>query len=676
MGGGLPKTTNWWGAFVIGLAGTILVTGIAPVMVTSLGAAAIPSIFIITVSGYLLCLFLAELSAMMPDRSGGSPAYAYPAFKDRWPRFAEHVNGFTAWAYWLGWFPVGPLNMILASFYIVNRFKLWTAGFTPIHTQIAWWTLGISIGGLLLLIPAIRGLRFGTFFATTLALLSMIPLTFLAISWIFHPRGRPLQLTALPGSRRRRLLRQPLRPRLVHDLHRVRVPADLERDRDGGGRLLHRRDEEPRPRRQDRDEPRGCLRCLHLHADPDRVRDRDRDQGARQRRARRPEDDLRQFRLEGLRRRGGSNVLDWLIAIMLILALILSALNAITGTARSLHQMSMDGQFPRFFQHTNHHGVPDRSMMFNIVCMIIVVFFGGAVEIYTFSNVGYLASFVPVLVGYYLLRKDRPNVRRPFKLPEWMKYLALALAAFYTFIYFYGGITYAQCACSQAGHSTLPYYFIGWACSRRTCRCTGGASATMTSGATAPMTIGRSRRPRSRAVRPVSVAPPGCAVSPSTEPPDPRRLDRAHPARLRGSGDSRRGDRVRRRLAGPGGRVRFSIARVHGTAFGFPSPGLLPTKSEWQEQRDLVARGQALRKGLQAEGEVVGTREAAARICSRPSGRCDAIVMAADPAQPRGRRLHVDTGALPGAPKARSRCTWSAKTVSPHPARGARSARA
>jgi len=29
-GGGLPQETNWWGAFVIGLAGTILVTGIAP----------------------------------------------------------------------------------------------------------------------------------------------------------------------------------------------------------------------------------------------------------------------------------------------------------------------------------------------------------------------------------------------------------------------------------------------------------------------------------------------------------------------------------------------------------------------------------------------------------------------------------------------------------------------
>src|SRR5207344_1727209 len=117
-GGGLSRETNWWGAFVIGLAGTILVTGIAPVMVTSLGAAAIPVMVVITITGYLLCLILAELSAMMPERTGGSPTYAYVAYKDRWPRFAKHVNGFTSWAYWLGWFPVAPLNMILASFYI------------------------------------------------------------------------------------------------------------------------------------------------------------------------------------------------------------------------------------------------------------------------------------------------------------------------------------------------------------------------------------------------------------------------------------------------------------------------------------------------------------------------------------------------------------------------------
>ena len=38
---GLQKGTNWWGAFVIGLAGTILVTGIAPYAVQGMGASAI-----------------------------------------------------------------------------------------------------------------------------------------------------------------------------------------------------------------------------------------------------------------------------------------------------------------------------------------------------------------------------------------------------------------------------------------------------------------------------------------------------------------------------------------------------------------------------------------------------------------------------------------------------------
>src|SRR5881227_2613502 len=188
-GGGLKQETNWWGAFVIGLAGTILVTGIAPVMVTALGASAIPVIMIITITGYLLCLLLAELSAMMPERTGGSPSYAYPAYRERWPRFAGHINGVTAWAYWLGWFPVAPLNMILASAYLADRFNLnTTSGFTPIHTFIAWSTVIISIVAILLFfIPAYLGIRFGTVFATALAFLSMIPLTFIAVSWIFKP---------------------------------------------------------------------------------------------------------------------------------------------------------------------------------------------------------------------------------------------------------------------------------------------------------------------------------------------------------------------------------------------------------------------------------------------------------------------------------------------------------
>jgi amino acid transporter len=105
-----------------------------------------------TLTGVLLCLVLAELSAMMPGRTGGSPSYAYPAYRKRGPRLAPHVNGLTSWMYWVGWMPVAPLNMILASCYISERLMLnTTSGFTPISTFISWWTLAIAIVGLLLL---------------------------------------------------------------------------------------------------------------------------------------------------------------------------------------------------------------------------------------------------------------------------------------------------------------------------------------------------------------------------------------------------------------------------------------------------------------------------------------------------------------------------------------------
>jgi nucleotide-binding universal stress UspA family protein len=82
----------------------------------------------------------------------------------------------------------------------------------------------------------------------------------------------------------------------------------------------------------------------------------------------------------------------------------------------------------------------------------------------------------------------------------------------------------------------------------------------------------------------------------------------------------------------------FAIARMWGTSFGFPNPGLYPSKQEWDTQRENVARAvKALRrKGVKADGRVIGTRVAAKRIVREAQALgCDAIVMGADP--PRGR---------------------------------------
>jgi nucleotide-binding universal stress UspA family protein len=84
----------------------------------------------------------------------------------------------------------------------------------------------------------------------------------------------------------------------------------------------------------------------------------------------------------------------------------------------------------------------------------------------------------------------------------------------------------------------------------------------------------------------------------------------------------------------------FSIARVWGTSFGFPNPGLLPTKKEWDEQRRVVDKAVARlrRKGIDADGRVVGTRAGAKRIVREARRlKCDAIVMGADP--PRSRLI-------------------------------------
>ena len=89
-------------------------------------------------------------------------------------------------------------------------------------------------------------------------------------------------------------------------------------------------------------------------------------------------------------------------------------------------------------------------------------------------------------------------------------------------------------------------------------------------------------------------------------------------------------------LARPGGasaRV-FSIARIHGVSFGMSNPGLLPTKKEWADQRKVVSDAvkRLERKGIDADGHVVGTRKTTKRILQEATvAGCDAIVMAADP---------------------------------------------
>ena len=77
----------------------------------------------------------------------------------------------------------------------------------------------------------------------------------------------------------------------------------------------------------------------------------------------------------------------------------------------------------------------------------------------------------------------------------------------------------------------------------------------------------------------------------------------------------------------------LSCARIHGVSFGLPNPGLMPTAAEWKEQEDSVrtAVAKLRRKGIAADGQVLGTRKPAHRICALADELgAGAIVMGAD----------------------------------------------
>jgi nucleotide-binding universal stress UspA family protein len=92
-------------------------------------------------------------------------------------------------------------------------------------------------------------------------------------------------------------------------------------------------------------------------------------------------------------------------------------------------------------------------------------------------------------------------------------------------------------------------------------------------------------------------------------------------------------------LAGQSDRTVFvlSTARVHGVAFGIQTPGLAPTKTEWEEQRKIVEKAvkRLRRMGLDVQGQVLGTRSPAKRICALALElRAEQIVMGADRRRP------------------------------------------
>jgi amino acid transporter len=429
---GLVKGTNWWGAFVIGLAGTILVTGIAPYVVQGTGASGILLIGGMTILGCFLCFCLAELATIWPDRTGGIPAFAEASFEPLvGKKWARHIGGTSGWAYWLGWFPVAPINVILTASYLAVLFN-----FSPGHTILpVGSTWGAPIGVTVLLIcfallvaiyiPAYFGIRLGAAFATVLGVLSMLPLTAMivlpffksgSIHWHnvagFHLppgiHGSPTFYFAWLFPISWNVIAMEAAACYVGECRGGARDAKIALTAEGVfGMFIYIMT------------PLMFVAVLGLaltSADP-----------------------LTLYLKYTDTIFGAGSWEKWFVGLPLILALALSVLNAIMGVGRSLFQASEDGVLPRWFQHKNRHGVPDYSMGFNVICAALLVLLGSPVRIYIISNGGYLLACAGAFAGYFVYRHMRPDVPRPFRLPTVFKWAALGVFLGWMVIYFFGG---------------------------------------------------------------------------------------------------------------------------------------------------------------------------------------------------------------------------------------------
>jgi hypothetical protein len=102
------------------------------------------------------------------------------------------------------------------------------------------------------------------------------------------------------------------------------------------------------------------------------------------------------------------------------------------------------------------------------------------------------------------------------------------------------------------------------------------------------------------------------------------------------------------RLAAPDGVAVLAIAKIYGTQFGLPHPGLMPTKEEIDLRRGWISDAirELERKGVAADGQLAATRKAIKLIARVAIARSvEHVVVDAGGARGVRRMIEGETGA-------------------------------
>jgi amino acid transporter len=408
----LERRLRWPDGFVLSLtvpAGVMATLGYS---IGALGAWAAAALWgICALIGIIQNYLFAEMAAMFPDKPGGITLYAQEA----WQRYWRPAGAVAAWGYWMGWsMGMAVFGLLIGTLAQAQWFPdaTWTVWDGAVHiglshliaaaTIIAVWLLNVF--GIK---PAVRAnYLIGLLLVIVLAILIVVPfvsgefgasrLTWslgaegqgwgglrVALVWLFLMgwSGYATEICATFAPEYKDVRRDTTRALKSSGTFALVVLAVLPIA------------------------TAGVLGEPAIAKDP-----------------------LGFYVPDFARLVGGAS--DFVV-LTLCAALFLSMNSNTAGASRALYGMASEGMTIKQLDHLNKHNVPARAMTFDLVVNLALVFFvGSTLGVLFASNLGYFVAICFALVGFVLLRRDRPNARRPIRLGKTWVPVALVLAAF------------------------------------------------------------------------------------------------------------------------------------------------------------------------------------------------------------------------------------------------------
>jgi amino acid transporter len=433
----LLKAMTWWDGFVVALANPGFLIASLGGSIGALGTAGAFVLWTISILlGSLQNNIHAELAAMFPSKSGGIALYAHEA----WRKYLTVIGPLSTFGYWIGWSVVLSINgfvagaLVQAEWFSSTDWSDTVAGFD--------FSLPILIGvGLIALVWAINvfGVRPAVWFGYVTGALLCIPCFVLMFLPYVTGDWHSANFTWSIGSGGGLALALTWLYFMCWSSYGIEVVAtfapefhDTERDTAKALRV-------------------SAMFCTLVYAlvplglggtlDTKTVAAGSADLS---------------FYVTAFDRIVGSGLSNVMIACI-VGGLVLSMNTATMDGSRALYGISKDGMTIRQLGVLSHHHVPARAMTLDAILNIfLITYLAGVLEILAVSNVGYVFATVTALLGFVLLRRDRPRWPRPIRLPDYWVPIA-GLLAFINFVFLIaGGFIYS------GGFLGIDGYGYGW----------------------------------------------------------------------------------------------------------------------------------------------------------------------------------------------------------------------